>query len=178
MRITPLNIKKQEFKKSLRGFDTEEVLSFLEKIADEFETIQSENETLKRSLDEATVQLTEFRRIEKNLQDTLIKAQENSSKSIESAKKQTNLMIKEAELKSAQIFEKAKEGADEIRNSIIKLREERDLIIARLKAIVSTQSQLLEIKVEKADSEPRMVGKPVHNQKVEIQIDDIIEKLL
>ncbi len=178
MRITPLNIKKQEFKKSLRGFDTEEVLAFLEKIADEFETIQSENETLKRSLDEATVQLTEFRRIEKNLQDTLIKAQENSSKSIESAKKQTNLMIKEAELKASQILEKTKEGADEIRNSIIKLREERDLIIARLKAIVSTQSQLLEIKVEKADNEPKPLGKSIPQQKVEIQIDDIIEKLL
>jgi cell division initiation protein len=178
LRITPLNIKKQEFKKSLRGFDTEEVLAFLEKIADEFETIQSENETLKRSLDEATTQLTEFRRIEKNLQDTLIKAQENSSKSIESAKKQTNLMMKEAELKAAQILEKSKEGADEIRNSIIKLREERDLIIARLKAIVSTQSQLLEIKVEKADNEPRPAGKQVQRKKVEIQIDDIIEKLL
>lgn len=178
MRITPLNIKKQEFKKSLRGFETEEVTAFLEKLADEFENLISENESLKNSLEDANHQLAEFRRIEKNLQDTLIKAQENSAKSIESAKKQTNLMIKEAELKAAQILEKAKEGADDIRSSIIKLREERDLIIARLKAIVSTQSQLLEIKVEKAEVEPKTVPKTAQHAKVEIKIDDIIEKLL
>lgn len=87
-------------------------------------------------------------------------------------------MIKEAELKASQITEKAKEGADDIRNSIIKLREERDLIIARLKAIIATQSQLLELKIEKSDFEVKPEPKAVQAQKIEINIDEIIEKLL
>lgn len=178
MRITPISIKRQEFGKSFRGYDVSEVQAFLDKLSNEFEEIQKENEKFKKDLEEASSQVLEFRRIEKNLQDTLLKAQENSTKAVESAKKQTNLMIKEAELKATQIIEKAKENADEVRNSILKLREERDLIIAKLKAIISTQSSLLEMKVEKADVEPHVEKKVEHQTKVQINIDKIVEKLL
>jgi cell division initiation protein len=108
----------------------------------------------------------------------LLKAQENSAKSFESAKKQSNLLIKEAEIKAEQIIEKSREEADEIRSSIIKLREERDLIIARLKAIIDTQARLLEMKVEKATEDVLPESKIEHLQKVQIDIDQIVDKLL
>jgi len=179
MRTSPLSIKRQEFSKSLRGFSTEEVHTFLEKIASEVEELQTENEATKKQLEEANVQLAEFKRIEKNLQDTLLKTQENSAKAIESTKKQTTLMLKEAEIKASQMIEKAKENADDIRNSIINLREERDLIIARLKAIVQTQSHLLEMKIDKSDFEPSAVKRsPERQTKVEFDIDDFVDKIL
>lgn len=178
MRLSPLNIKHQEFNKSFRGFDTEEVQVFLEKIAEEYESLQTENDTLKKQLEEAAEQLTEFRRIEKNLQETLLRAQENSAKSMESSKKQTTLMMKEAEIKAQQIVDKAKENANEIRNSIISLREERDLIIAKLRAIVNSQSNLLEMKIEKAGEEVVAEKKPEVSKKYQINIDQVIEKLL
>lgn len=123
MKLTPLNIKRHEFNKSFRGFNPEEVQSFLDELADEFEANIKEIDALKRKVEEQEEHIAEFKRIEKNLQDTLLKAQENSAKSIESTKKQTALMIKEAEIKASQLIEKAKESVDEMRNSIIKLRE-------------------------------------------------------
>jgi cell division initiation protein len=45
MKVSPISIKKQEFSKSLRGYDPEEVQAFLEKLADEFDDLQKENET-------------------------------------------------------------------------------------------------------------------------------------
>ncbi len=178
MRITPLNIRQQQFNKSLRGYNAEEIHSFLEKLADEFDTLLRENESLKKNLEDANTQLAEFKRIEKNLQDTLLKAQENSARAIESTKKQVNLMIKEAEIKAAQMIEKSREQADEIRNSIIKLREERDLILSKLKAIVSTQSNLLEMKVEKASEEQSTEKKIEQPRNIEIDINQIVEKLV
>ncbi|MDP3683662.1 MAG: DivIVA domain-containing protein [Ignavibacteria bacterium] len=178
MRTSPLSIKRQEFSKSLRGFSTEEVHSFLEKIASEVEELQTENDSMKKQLEETSQQLVEFRRIEKNLQDTLLKTQENSAKAIESTKKQTALMLKEAEIKASQMVEKAKENADQIRNSIISLREERDLIIAKLKAIVTTQSHLLEMKIDKADFAPSTAKKPERQTKVEFNMDDFVDKIL
>lgn len=177
MRITPLNIKKQEFGKSLRGYDTEEVRIYLNSIADDLEDLMSENETLKKNLEEANTQLLEFRRIEKSLQDTLLKAHETTSKSIESTKKQTSLIIKEAEIRAQQIFDKSKEGANELRNSIIVLREERDLILAKLKAIVNSQSHLLEMKIEKATEEKEPASKLTTLKQLNINIDNIVEKL-
>ncbi len=178
MRLSPIIIKQQEFAKAFRGYQTEEVDSFLEKVADDFGDLQKENEDLKRELQIANEQLAEFRKIEKNLQDTLLKAQESSSKAVESTRKQTALMIKEAEIKAQQIIDKAKESANEIRSSIIHLREERDLIIAKLKAIVVSQSNLLELKVERAGEEPQPEKKIETPKKMQINIDQVIDKLL
>ncbi len=178
MKVSPFSIKKQEFKKSLRGYDKEEVQAFLDKLADEFESVIKENDSLKKELEQATSRLSEFRKIEKNLQDTLLRAQESTTKSIESTKKQASLMIKEAEIKSSQILEKARENANEIRNAVINLREERDLIIANLKSIINSQSRLLEMKVEDAGEESTVTNKIEQSKKIDLDVDDIVNKLL
>ena len=175
--ISPLSIKKQEFNSSFRGYDKEEVEAFLEKLADDFEELQQENETIKRQLDDANLRLSEFARIEKSLQDTLLKAQESSTKAIESTKKQTSLMIKEAEIKASQFIEKAKNYAEEIRNSVINLREEKDLIIAKLKAIVNSQARLLDMRVADAGEEIVSAKEIENPNKLNINIDRIVENL-
>ncbi len=178
MKISPHNVIKQDFTKKMRGYDPDEVQAFLEKLSNDIEEIQNENDELKKQLNEAGVRLSEFRRIEKNLQNTLLKAQESSAKAIESTKKQTNLMIKEAEIKSSQILEKARESANEIRNAVISLREERDLIVAKLKSIVNSQAHLLEVKVEEAGEEKVAVKQLEQSKKIEVNIDEIVNKLL
>jgi cell division initiation protein len=178
MKVSPINIKKQEFNKSFRGYDPEEVQAFLDKLADQFDELQKENDTIKEELETANSHLAEFRRIEKNLQDTLLKAQESSSKAIESVKKQTNLMTKEAEIKANQILEKARENANEIRDAVIKLREERDLIISKLKVMIESQAHLFELKVKDAGEESPLMKKPEQARKVDIDVDDIVNKIL
>jgi cell division initiation protein len=178
MKVSPINIKKQEFNKSFRGYDPEEVQAFLDKLADDFDELQKENDTIKEELETANTHLAEFRRIEKNLQDTLLKAQESSSKAIESVKKQSNLMIKEAEIKANQILEKARENADEIRDAVIKLREERDLIISKLRVMIESQAHLFELKVKDAGEESPAIKKPEQAKKVDIDVDDIVNKIL
>lgn len=178
MKISSLEIRQQEFEKKMRGYDPEEVKSFLEKIADDLDELLKENEFLKTELEAANEQLNEYRKIEKNLQDTLLKAQDSSTKSMEAAKKQSGLLLKEAELKASQIIDKAKENADEIRNAVVNLREEKDLIIAKLKAIVTTQSNLLELKVSNAADEKSGGKKIEESKKMDIDINDILNKIL
>jgi cell division initiation protein len=178
MKFPPMSIKKQEFSKSVRGYDRDEVQAFLYKLSDEFDALQKENEQLKKELDAANIKLNEFRRIEKNLQDTLLKAQESSTKTLESTRKQSSLMVKEAEIKSSQIIEKARESANEIRNAVINLREEKDLVVAKLKSIISSQAHLLEMKVENAGNEKTPVKKIEGAKNIDINIDEIVNKIL
>jgi cell division initiation protein len=107
-----------------------------------------------------------------------LKAQESSTKSLESTRKQSTLMVKEAEIKASQILEKARESANEIRNAVINLREERDLVVARLKAIISSQAHLLEMKVENAGDEKTPAKKIEGAKKIDINIDEIVNKIL
>ncbi len=178
MKLSPLLIKKQEFTKSLRGFDPEEVQAFLDKIASDVDSLIQENESFKGEVESLNERVAEFRSIEKNLQSTLLKAQESSSKAFESSKKQTNLMMKEAEIKASQMLENAKQEANDIRNAVVNLREERDLIIARLKSIINSQAHLLESKVKEAGDEPVQPRKTESQENVDIDVDDIVNKLL
>jgi len=177
MKLSPENIKKQEFKKSLRGFDKEEVQAFIEKLADEIDELQKENDSLKKDIDEANGQLADFRRIEKNIQDTLAKAQESSTRNIESAKKQTNLMIQEAELKAQQLLDKARENANEVRNAVIQLREEKQVIVSKLRAVINSQAHLIEMKIENADKETEPARTIEKSSAINIDADDIADKL-
>lgn len=179
MKLSSLSLRTKEFNRTLRGFDANEVQAFLLQVADEIDELQKENENLKKQLEEATDQLIEYRRIEKSLQETLLKAQENSSRAIESTKKQASLMMKEAEIKAQQIIEKAKEAANEIRTSIVNLKEERDLLIAKLKAMITTQAHLLDSKIEKPEAEEvKSEVKKESVPQVDINIESIIDKIL
>jgi cell division initiation protein len=182
MKYTPFGIKNQEFNKSVRGYDKDEVKAFLEKLADEFERIQNENDKLKSDVESYEEQLKEFRKIEKNLQTAFLSVTESSNKAVDSTKKQTALMMKEAELKALQMIEKAKENANSIRDSVLNLREERKLLIARLKAMIETQASVLEFNVESADTikshkEHRKQNMGLEEQ-TDINVNDILEKLL
>jgi cell division initiation protein len=178
MKISPLFIKNQEFEKSMRGYNVDEVQAFLNKLASQFEEVIAENKSLQREVESLNQQVSEFRKMEKNLQDTLLKTQESFTQSIESAKKQSELIIREAEIKASQILKNAEENANEIRHSVISLREEKDLIIARLKAIVNTQANLLEGKVKDAGEEPKRPKVQDAPEKLDIDVDGIVDKLL
>lgn len=180
MKSNPVNIKSHEFEKSLRGYDTDEVEVFLEKIADELDELQKENSHLKINLDEKSAQVDEYRKMEKNLQNALIAAQESTSRAADSARKQANLIIKEAEIKARQTIESAKAEAAEIRNSVYRLREERYIIIAKLKSIVETQEKLL--KRDYKEKELKLTSEQVEERdEVKgniINVENILEKLL
>lgn len=182
MKFTPFGIQNQEFNKSLRGYDRDEVRAFLERLSDEFEKIQNDNDKLKSEIDRIEDQLKEYKRIEKNLQNALLSATESTTKAVDSAKKQTALMIKEAELRAVQIIEKAKENANSIRDAVLKLREEKNLLLARIKAMIETQSNLLEMNVENIESRTKrkvpVKEKVEQDEQSDINVDDILEKLL
>ncbi|MCK5086723.1 MAG: DivIVA domain-containing protein [Melioribacteraceae bacterium] len=170
-------MKAQEFNKSVRGYDKDEVKAFLEALSNEFERLQNENDKVNSKLEIYVDEITEFKKLEKTLQATLVNAQESSSKAVESAKKQNQLIVKEAEIKAQQLIEKAKEEADIIRTSVLNLKEEKNLLIAKLKAIIESQAGLIDMTSNVIEPDSTVVMKK-ENGESEIDVDDILEKLL
>lgn len=178
MKLTPVAIKRQEFKKVMKGFDKDEVQTFLEKVADDYEILLNENSKLKDNVKELEQTVEQYKKMEKNLQDAMLNAQDSKNKELESAKKQAALIIREAELKANQLTDKTKVTADTLRGSVINLREEKNLIIAKLKAIVYSQAHLLEVKVKDAGEEPSEMTKPQEFKKLDLDINNIVDNLL
>jgi len=77
MRITPLDIQQKTFPtQMLRGFEQEEVYSFLELVREEMEELLRENASLKEQLSRADSQLQEFNNMNSTLRDTLVTTQQ------------------------------------------------------------------------------------------------------
>ena len=178
MKYSPLDIKNQEFNKSVRGYNTDEVRIYLESIADFIADLTNENEKIQVEIADSKKQLEEYKKIERELQNTLLNAQESSSKSVETAKRQTELILKESEIKAAQILEKAKEEANFIRNSVLNLKEERVLFISKLKAMVESQKKILKMNSENDQSESKPDTDGKDKPQGGINVDDILDKIL
>lgn len=176
MKITPLIIKQQEFHKSLRGYDETEVKNFLNNLSEEFGSLNEQVDSLTKKNAELEAEIAEYKKIEKNLQNTLLNAQESTSKTVESVKKQAALILKEAELKAKQMVEKAKEEPEFINVSVAKLREERDFYVARLEAMIESQERVAAIthNSEKLSNERKRDFRTTR----EINSEEILEKLL
>jgi cell division initiation protein len=67
MRITPLDIQQKQFPMKFRGFDVEEVYSFLEIIREEMEDLLRENANVKETVQRMENQLKEYRDMETTL---------------------------------------------------------------------------------------------------------------
>ncbi len=178
MRFTPFSIKAQEFNKAVRGYDKEEVRVYLESLSNEFEKLQKENDELSGKIENSSEQIGEFQKLEKTLQATLVTAQESSSKAVDSARKQNQLIIKEAEIKANQLIERANKESELIRDSVFQLREEKNLLIAKLKAMVETQANILNLTTETIESKPIPKKEKVKIDITDIDVDDVLEKLL
>lgn len=176
MKLNSNSIRNQEFSKKLLGFNTEEVKTFLDRIAEEVDVLLRENEELKSKTKELNEQIESYKEIENNLQLTLLKAQESSSKSIESTRKQTQVMLMEAEIKANQIIENAKEQAKKLNEAILNLQEEKNLIIAKLEAILNTQVRM--INPEYIFDTSKTIEENLQNVDfLKIDIDKIVESL-
>jgi len=131
MKFTPLAIKKQQFKRSFRGYDIDEVRVYLEMLASEYENLLQENKELKEKVAMLETEVSAYKQIEKNLHLAVVQAQETATKTVENAKKQSELLLKEAELKSKEMIEKAKLELVKISNEVSMLKLERDRILTR-----------------------------------------------
>ncbi len=143
MNISPLDIRKHEFKRSLRGFDPDEVLAFLDMVSLEFETLVRENAMMSEKIAHLNDQLKTYRDIESTLQETLMSAQRAREDTITIAKKQADVIVREAEVKAASIIEEGCNELSRLRSMFSELKIHKDTYFAKLNTIVKSQLEML-----------------------------------
>src|SRR5271169_4073774 len=104
-----------------RGFDVDEVYSFLELVREELEELLRENASVKEQLTRADEQLQEFKHMETTLRETLMTAQQMVEDYKTNARKEAELILKEAELKSDNLIKVAQEKVVKIHEDIVDL---------------------------------------------------------
>ena len=171
------NITKKEFRKRFFGLDPDEVLAFLREIALEWEHAERERGELDRKIIELETQSKNFHSMEDALQRMLTQAQETSGKAVDSARKEAQLILQEAELKAAHILEKARNDLTAVKEQVVILKAKKESIVARLRMLLNSEIEI--IKALEVDEDYQRKNPDTHQQfsKKQTEIDEIMRSL-
>lgn len=152
MKLTPLEIQQMVFQVKMRGYDRDEVNRFLEEVALAVEGVNRENASMRERVLQMEQQITELKRNEVTLSNTLLSAQSMADDVKKSARREAELVLKEAELKASELLREAQMELAETQRDIAELRKQRLLMIERLRSTLRTFERMLEVEESDEDA--------------------------
>jgi len=170
MKITPLDIQQAGFKIKLRGYDRQEVDSFLDLVTEDYEAMIRENNALREKAADYENQLVELRKREATLSGTLMKAQDLVEEMKHNAQKDAALIVKEAELKAEEMTHMAREEMAAIKRDVLDLQKQRMLFLEKIRSLIKIFQRTVEL-------EEREEEKGVRKDKMDDERDDTIRLL-
>lgn len=114
MKITPVDITNKDFKRTMRGYSTDEVDEFLDEVVEDFEALYRENANLKERLETFNEKIEHYGSLEKTLQSTLVLAQSTADSTKQQAEREAESILESAKDKAAQLLAKANEERESI----------------------------------------------------------------
>ena len=156
MNITPLDIDGHTFSIKLRGYDRDEIRAFLTMVSEEFEKLIYENHKLKDDSAKMQSLLDEHRQREKILRETLYTAQQVSEQIKEQARKEAEILMREAELKADRLLELAQDRAAKLEGSLGEIRIEKQAFLRKVRALVDHHLKLLELHEQQETEEEKV----------------------
>jgi len=150
MKITPLDIKQQQFKTRFRGFDVREVDTFLEEIADTVQALIVENSKLKEKIGRLQLESQGYKKREETFKRVMLNSQKVLDEMKTNAKKSADLVIAEAEVKAERILNGAHNRLAQLHEDIAELKRQRLQIELQIRSVIDSHTKLLDLGNENA----------------------------
>jgi len=148
MKISPMDIQRQTFGQVFRGLDPDEVRSYLNIVAEEVASLQMERDRLDQELQSLRSLIDEHRQRETILKNTLLTAQRLSEEIKDVARKQSESVVKEAEIQADRLIELAQSRAQEVERGILDLRAHRSSLRTDVRALITRLTHILDLQEE------------------------------
>jgi len=142
--ITPQEIRQKTFKKSLRGYDTEEVQAFLQALSQEWGQQLEAYQQLKEDLARTKASYQTLKEVEDMLHRTLMQAEQSARDTVENARQKADLKVREAEARAQDILRKGVEDRTHVQHEITELVRRRDQLFSQLQLFLQTQIERLQ----------------------------------
>lgn len=123
--LTPLEIQKQTFSRTIKGYNADEVRAYLHLVAEEIERLLKENDRLVRDVTMLREDIDDHTNRERILKDTLLSAQKVAEDLTANARKEAELIVKDAELLAERLVGQAMERVSALERAIGDLKVER-----------------------------------------------------
>jgi len=137
--LTPLDVRRYDFGKALRGYDPERVEQFRAQVAEELERLARLNQELELKARGFHEQLRAFRERDKAINDALISAQQLRGEIREQADREAQLVIREAKAEGERLLEGTRSEIRRLEDEIVGLERTRRSFLAQLRAVAERQ---------------------------------------
>jgi DivIVA domain-containing protein len=114
MKITPLDVARQDFPLSFRGYSRGEVDEFLSRLGAEYEQLVKENQSLKEEISFLGRKLEDFQAMEENLKGSLLLVQKVAEETRSSASREAAQILAEAGSEAERLHQEAERQLAEI----------------------------------------------------------------
>jgi len=143
MRITPLDIQKHRFGMRFRGYDPNEVRAFLLAFAEQYEMVVRENSQHREQIALLREQLREHEDREKVLKETLLAAQVAAEQVKAAARREAEVIGKEAELKAEKMMDVARERISRYEARLVELKGVKRELVEQVREMLRRQGAVL-----------------------------------
>ncbi|NNF04759.1 MAG: DivIVA domain-containing protein [Rhodothermales bacterium] len=143
MKLTALDIRKQEFSRTLRGYDPDEVDSFIEVVSDQWKEMVDELKRDNDRISELELKLEHYHKVEEALEEALQTARTSARQTIVQADVKARKIIEAAEEDAEKITRDARDHRREIKREAAKFSVRRKEIVAKLRAFLLSEMEML-----------------------------------
>jgi cell division initiation protein len=143
-RSSPLEIQKREFARRWKGLDPVEVQTFLADVAEDMESLARENVDLETRIRTLEQENDEHRERERILKQTLLSAQQASEDIRATARKEGELIVREAQDSAERLTHNALQRSAEIEKAIHELKVQRANFRLQLQKMIELFQQVLD----------------------------------
>lgn len=137
--ITPLEIRQQQFKRVLRGYDRDEVHAFLNALSQEWEKQLENQRNLKEELERTRASYDTLKEVEGMLHKTLMQAERSSKDTLENARQKAELRLREAEGQARDLIREASDERKHLQQEVDELTRRRNQVLMQLQLFLKTQ---------------------------------------
>ncbi|MGN0948320.1 DivIVA domain-containing protein [Megasphaera sp.] len=142
--LTPMDIHNKEFKRGFRGYSEEDVDTFMNNIAGDYEKVYREYCELKERCDSLQDKLSQYEKMEATMNSTLMLAQQTAENVKVSARKEADLILQEAESKKQKMLDETMRNLQQSQQEWEKIKARTEAYRAKCRALLTSQLRLID----------------------------------
>lgn len=142
--ITPVDLENKEFKRGFRGYDIDEVETFLIELSKDYAKSYRENASLRDKNAILTDAIENYKEMEETMRSAIISAQRTSEEILRNAHEQADVIVKEAKVRATEITNGLEADIQALKREAAEIEGRNSLMRAKLKAVLNTYLGMLD----------------------------------
>ena len=156
--LTPLDVRRYDFGRALRGYDPERVEQFREQVAEEMERLARQSQDFEQKAKGFHEQLRAFRERDKALNDALVSAQQLREQIRETAERESAVLMREAQAEADRMLDEARNQVRVFEAHLAELDRMRRNHLTQMRVIA--ERQLAELAAAESYGEDQAIAGP------------------